>query len=621
MERWMVKSVELLLRLSFLGKKNPAVIPYLPQKTRISLSEAGHLRRSKPERCGVPNSVLFNMLSALEEEKRANIHNLLVIKGGEVILECSAPGHEIGMSHLAHSMSKSVTGIAVGLLVDAGLIDIETKVYKFFPEYTPKDKNFKKISVKNLLCMQSGINFNEAGSVSECEWTRAFIESKVKFQPGTLFAYNSMNTYMLAHIVTRAYGSSMLSLLEERLFAPLGITNYFWERSPEGIEKGGWGLHLSAESFAKIGMMMMHGGVYEGKRILSEQWVRESLKTHSKAPEKAGGFNYGFQLWVSRKNDEFLFNGMLGQNVWMCPKNDIVVSMNAENNELFQKSPALSIVQKYLGSALSEKEDEHIHYSVLKEKEKTFFQSRRWIYPRPVMHGISYRLGLKNSTPFVKEWDRILGRFSFVDNNQGILPLFIRAMQNNYTGGIESVSLYRYYNTLFCSVREGGRDITFEVGLYNYATTVLDFDGEKYVTRVLGSAIKNEEGEQLYKIEMLFPEMPNTRRITLRKLKGGKLSFYMEEMPNHKIAEPFVEALYATNPRLSFIIGIIEKRLGDKFIENRLRKAFTPHLIGVNVESNDYHRQLYEMSDRNDERHRGDENVASLLIKFSDKQE
>ncbi len=620
MEKWVKKSIELLLKLSFLGKKNPAVIPYCPQKCEISQLEHPSLERSKPEKYGITSERLYRMLKGLEAEPRANIHNLLVIKDGSVICECNAPGYDIHMWHLAHSMSKSVTGMAIGILCDEGKLDINRKVYEFFPEIAPKDKSFKKITVKHLLTMQSGIAFNEAGSVSENLWARAFVESKVKFEPGSLFAYNSMNSYMLACIVTRVAKRSLLSLVEERIFKPLNITNYYWEKSPEGIEKGGWGLYLSCESWGKIAMMMLGGGAYEGRRILSEGWVKESTAPHATVPEKAGGFNYGYHIWSSRTSDEFLFNGMLGQNVWMCPKNNIAVIINSENNEMFQKSPALAIIQEYLGGDLSEKCDTGITYRDLKNCENDFFTSRRWIYPRPTLRGISYRLGLKSSTPFPHEWDTVLGKFAFPDNNQGVLPLFIRAMQNNYTGGLESVSFHKHFNTLFMTVCEGGKDIRFEVGLYDHATNVVDFDGEKYVARVLGSAVKNEEGELIHKVEILFPEMPNSRKITIRRLPDKTLSFFMEEIPNHKIAEPFVEALYATNPKLTFVIGLIEKRLGDRFVENKLKKTFAPRLIGVNVKSSDYHRRLYAIQDRNEEKNRSAESAANMLIRLSDEE-
>ena len=116
--------------------------------------------------------------------------------------------------------------------------------------------------------MTSGVPFGEAGSVTESCWSEAFFGSALKFHPGTEFFYNSMNSYILARIVVELSGMSVRELVGRRIFAPLGIENYFFEIGPENIEKGGWGLYLSAESWAKLGLMFMNGGSYGGKRCL-----------------------------------------------------------------------------------------------------------------------------------------------------------------------------------------------------------------------------------------------------------------------------------------------------------------------------------------------------------------
>ena len=123
---------------------------------------------------------------------------------------------------------------------------------------------------------------------------------------------------------------------------------------------------------------MMHGGVFMGKRILPESWVGESYITRAITPETSGGFNYGYHLWVSRQGGEILFNGMLGQNVWLCPRNNIMVVMTGGNNELFQASPALEIVRGYLGGEINDELDRR-DLELLREKESKFFRSRRWI--------------------------------------------------------------------------------------------------------------------------------------------------------------------------------------------------------------------------------------------------
>ena len=134
MERWIRKTVEFGAGLVFTGKVNPSVIPYFPQKTEISGEEERYFRRAVPESVGISSGRLTAMLKALEQEKRANIHNLLVIRHGEVICECSHPGYSVNTWHLSHSMSKTVTGMAIGLLVDEGLLGLDERVVDIFKD-------------------------------------------------------------------------------------------------------------------------------------------------------------------------------------------------------------------------------------------------------------------------------------------------------------------------------------------------------------------------------------------------------------------------------------------------------------------------------------------------------
>ena len=618
MEKWKKKALELITGLAFTSKRYPAVIPYEPSKTAIAGYERKYFHRSSPEKHGISSARICRLIDELENEKRANLHNLLIVKDGVVIAECSHPGYDVNISHLSHSMSKSLTGMAIGFLVDEGRITTEEKLVDIFPEYTPKDKKFYDITVHHLLSMSSGVSFSELGSVTETQWLKAFFESKVDFQPGKNFAYNSMNSYVLAAIVVKRSGESLTDFLTERLFAPLGIKNGFWESGPEGIEKGGWGLYLSCESFAKIGVMMLGKGKFEGEQILPSEWAEEMLKTHSISPKSSGDFNYGYHIWVGRNNNEFLFNGMLGQNVWVSTENNVVVSMNAENNELFGKSPALEIIQKYFSAGIgADEKDDGANFAALRKREKDFYRARHWIKPKEPLKGISYRLGLKCRKPFDPQWNSLLGTYTFANNNQGILPLFVRAMQNNYTGGIEAFSFERLGEMLYFTSREGGVDYKLEIGLYDFKSTVLNFNGEKYLISAMGEAIEDEDRNPVYKLEFIFPELPNTRRIKINFGELGELVVRMDEMPNHKLAAPLVESLYITNPKFAFGVSLLEKRMGDKLIVRKLENVFSPTLIGANKSSRTYYNIIEEENAKVEESIKTAKPVSSLILKLA----
>lgn len=582
MDKWLKRSVDLLTSISFGTDGDVSVIPYFPQKTSVCEGESKYFKRSSPESLGVSSKRLYNMLCELESERRSNIHNLLLLRDGEVICECSRDGYSTGTRHLSHSMSKTVTGMAVGMLFDDGKINLSDKVYKFFPEVKYKDKRFGAITVEHLLSMQSGVPFAEAGAVTETSWTEAFFASSLRFAPGTEFAYNSMNSYILARIVVKITGKSLTEFLRERLFEPLSIDNYFWEIGPEGIEKGGWGLFLSAESWAKLGLLVLQDGVFEGRRILSEDWVRRSTKMHATAPMIDGDFNYAYQIWVGRNTEEILFNGMLGQNVWICPKNRFVAVINSGNNELFQLSPTLDIIRKYLGCDIND-ELSRGDIRALHERETHFYDSRRWVRPLEKKRGLKYFLHLRSRYEFDERWDSVIGEYKVMKNNVSILPLFVVSMQNNFKAGIDSFELRREIDGLTLIFREGGEVYEVAVGLYGYRQQILNFRGEKYIAEVMGEALSDAGGAEEFRIEFVFPEMPNTRRIRIRKGEDGRLDLVFMELPNNKIVDKVLQAAAETNALARLAIGIVDRRYGEGYLERKAEEVFTPRLTAVST--------------------------------------
>lgn len=579
MERWKKRAVELLGAL-VTEDKTPSVIPYYPQKTEILSAEPRSIQRAIPEAVGISSLRIASMLSELESERRANIHSITVVKGGRIISEASAPGYSAELPHLSHSMSKTLTGMAIGILVSEGRLSLGERVVDIFPEIPYKDERFSEISVEHLLTMTAGVDFAEAGVVTESEWTAAFFSSSMSFVPGERFAYNSMNSYILSRIVSRRAGMGLGDFLRTRIFAPLGIRSSFIEKSPEGEEKGGFGVYLSAESWARLGMMMAEGGSYRGRRVLPESWVRASVTTRAISPESAGDFNYGYHLWVHREREEFLFNGMLGQNVWICPANDIVVVISAGNNELFQQSPALYIVRKYLAGDLRDTQRRRDSL-ILRAGEKRFFESRRFARPLPDRRGLLYLLGFKEARPYSTAWDPLLGRYRMRENNCSLLPIFVRCLQNNLRAGIEYIELCREGERLFMIISEGGAVQRIEIGLYSHKETHLEYNREKYIARIMGEATYDVEGKPMFKIEMIFPELPNARMIELYAAGEDAFMMKLSESPNNRIAEPFIESLPVTNPRFAFAKQLLDRRFGGDFLKSKLARLFFPTLLIV----------------------------------------
>jgi hypothetical protein len=592
MEKWKKRAVDLIASLAFGGRADPSVAPYYPQKTKISGPEKPFFARTTPERKGISSKRIYNMLCELERERRANIHTVMILKGGEVISECSVDCYDRFSWHVSNSMAKTVCGMVIGSLVDEGRIKIEERLVDIFPEVEYKDKKFPLITVEHLLTMTSGVDFAEAGAITSSEWTNDFFLAGVKFAPGTKFAYNSMNSYILARIAEKKTGVGFGELAKRRIFAPLGIENFLWEKGPEGTEKGGWGLYLSAESWAKLGFMMASGGSFFGKRILSSEWVKDSLSVKAIAPESSGNFNYAYQLWTARRGDDFLFNGMLGQNVWVCPVNDIIVIMLAGNNELFGASPALEIVRKHLGGKIDDRLSRK-DVSLLREKEVDFFKTRRWVRAREKQRGILSILKIKTPTPFDNRWNEILGRYRLCKNNLGMMPLMVRTMQNNLKSSISEISFCREGEALYLDYLEAGDGYRIRIGIYGYEKNIINLRGESYILWALGEASVDENGDRTFKIELVPSETASVRRLIIIPRKD-RIEIEFLETPNDRVAKSFLEQNLKNNSTLAFGVEVVERKLGEGAIADILGKTFNPSIIGVDVSAKDFEAILRE---------------------------
>lgn len=616
MERWKMRALDLLSGLGLSYKSDPAVIPYQPSKTVLSKWEKPYFARVAAESVGLCSDGLAVLLETLEREPSVNLHNLLILKDGRAVVSCSAPGYDVGIPHLSHSMSKTVTGMAIGILADMGRIDIDAPVSAFFPEYTFRDGRAESMTVAHLLAMRSGVSMAEVGSVTEEKWTEAFFHSSLDFTPGEKFAYNSMNSYILGRIAERAAGCDLFSFVDEHIFRPMGITGAFWERGPEGFIKAGWGLYLTVESWAKLGQMILDRGRFDGKRILSERWVIEMVTQHSDTPSSMGDFRYGYHVWVGDGSEEILFNGMLGQNVWIYPKRRVVVAMQAGNNELFSASASVNILRRFFKEESPLTEHSTHPRRHLAQAEAAFFKSRV-IQGQPRERGLAVLLGLRRADPYVRTWDSILGTYDFCPNNASVLPLFVRVMQNNYTGGIERLSLAREGNGVFLYSTEGSVSYKIEIGLYEYKQTVLNIRGERYLVRAIGAATYDENRQVQFQVELVYPELPNARSLTLQLMKDSELTLHLSEMPNHRIAESFFSSVKDESARTELLFRLIERRLGANFLITRVEEVFAPTLIGAKVGTFAYNTIMQREKSNLEHKCRESEFLRDLLARYT----
>lgn len=278
----------------------------------------------------VTESALARFLSRCAE-KKVDIHALMIRKDGELICRMGVPPYTCDQKRQVFSMSKSFTSTAVGFAFDEGLLKPEDKVLSFFPDQVCSGDRtlWEKLTVEDLLTMQTGhiVDPTEVCVVGSDNWAEAFFHCPLVKEPGTHYVYNTAATYMLSVIVTKLTGMTVLDYLWPRLFEPLGIVPEGWGICPKGISHGGWGLHISAAEALTFGQFYANGGVWNGKRLLSEEWVTRATSNHRLAVNESDNpdwkMGYGYQFWMNCRGG-YRADGARGQFSLVYPDGYVV---------------------------------------------------------------------------------------------------------------------------------------------------------------------------------------------------------------------------------------------------------------------------------------------------------
>ncbi|MGD9079124.1 MAG: serine hydrolase [Desulfobacterales bacterium] len=270
-----------------------------------------------------------------------NIHGILLIKGGKLVFEEYFYGYNREKLHFLASVSKSITSILIGIAIDQKITpDVETKAYEFFPEYEGTKWIYQKypITLQHILTMAAGLDW-DATRYSRRDPRHTthqmydsgdpigfVLDRKVIAAPGEKFYYNSGLTILLGGIVKNTSGLYIDEFAGQYLFAPLGISDYRWDKFPDGNIQTDGGLHLRPRDMAKIGHMIMKNGKWKDQQIVSKEWVAESTNKHIDGL----GIGYGYQWWIGKttmnnQTIEVLFaSGHGGQKIFIIPQLDLV---------------------------------------------------------------------------------------------------------------------------------------------------------------------------------------------------------------------------------------------------------------------------------------------------------
>lgn len=557
MAKEQIAVAELVLNM-ILGKTGGTRVDYFPQKPDFPFDAVYEQAfvRATPESQGISSDLFAALLRELDASKDTEMHHFMALRHGKVICECNFAPYPKGMWHITHSMCKSITGMAIGMLIEEEKLKLDENIYDIFPDHINAfSKIFRPvITVENLLTMTSGVTFNESGIVSGNDWLGSFLNASVNGKPGTEFQYNSLNTYVLSAIVTKRTGETLTEYLTPRLFGPLGITKYYWETCPKGITKGGWGLFLCAEDMAKLGQLYLQRGKWNGQQLVSEYWIEISTARHLKTQNDTYG--YGYQLWMEQRPGSFEYNGMLGQNVIIYPDMDMVLVTNAGNKEMFQDCIMLNIIRKYFPVNYHPADvlpESPLSYGLLKRlcgelengENNNRSTSLRGRWKRNVVSGrkhsdkkYSYRISAAVDRPsdhhsFMRA---VSGRtYVMEQQNIGIAPLFVQVFHNNMTDGISEI-FFTYDAGNFCvSFTEGEVIHKLPVGFGKAADGCVDLHGEHYLVATLGEFARDENDIPVLKLEVTFIEECVKRKAHIFFHEDNGIEIRWNETPGKKM--------------------------------------------------------------------------------------
>jgi CubicO group peptidase (beta-lactamase class C family) len=328
---------------------------------------------STPSDVGIDPDVIEDMVRAIVE--MALTHSVLVVRRGKLVVEEYFHGFERETRHDMRSASKTVTSTLIGLAIQEGRIeDVNASALTFFPRYRRYDNwdpRKAQISIRDLLTMSSGLDANDSDSRSVAsegayqsqtnrpDWIKLALDAPMIANPGSQPLYGGANPLILGGVLAAVADEPVEWFAHRTLFEPLGIEDYQFLLDPTGIVYMGGGLHMRPRDMAKYGQLYLDGGVWQGRRILSEAWVRESWGRYGRlAPLDRNGHEYGYLWWHHKyevgdrtiETAEARGNG--GQYIFVVPTLDLVVVITAGNFRTGKTRQPEEILSRYIPPAV-----------------------------------------------------------------------------------------------------------------------------------------------------------------------------------------------------------------------------------------------------------------------------
>lgn len=298
-----------------------------------------------------------------------NVESLIVWHSGDIIFEMYYNNYNKDSLHHIQSQTKSIIALILGIAIDNGFVDSENeKIASYFPQFFKPDDSLKmQITLRDLLTMSSGIEWEEmipyndpgndnANMYNSSKYLEYVLSRPMDHQPYSVFNYNSGSPMIVGSIIEKTSQMPLDKFAEKYLFAPLGITDYYWLKDTTGFCHCGGGLFLKPADMVKIGAMMLSGGKWKNKPVVSENWIKKmTLPYFNTSFDNAG---YGYFWWIREMRNSAGISTMMisaegagGQNLFLFPAYNLIVAFTESNyttpqvNRLFIRESILPLLE------------------------------------------------------------------------------------------------------------------------------------------------------------------------------------------------------------------------------------------------------------------------------------
>ncbi len=282
-----------------------------------------------PESVGIPSQAVADFLSRGNE---LGLHSFILFRHGKCVSECYFAPYAKDKLHMLYSLSKSFTSIACAFAVQDGLLAYEDRVAAFFPDKYISD-GFSELTLEHLLTMSVGTEVCDR--FDGFDWIQDFLSAEPEHKPGSVFHYDTSATFMVSAILHRVLGRSIECYLTDKLFSKIGIDEHWWQRSPDDICTGGYGLNLRTRDLARFASFIMNRGSWEGEQLLDPALIERATSKHIENGVPVEGqpcdwaMGYGYQFWRCEPESVFRGDGAFGQYMIFMPEQDAFIAINS----------------------------------------------------------------------------------------------------------------------------------------------------------------------------------------------------------------------------------------------------------------------------------------------------